>query len=49
MLLTNNPKKIADLERHGIKVVKRVPLVTKPNRYNQDYLKTKKEKMKHLL
>lgn len=48
-LLTNNPKKIADLERGGIKVVKRIPLKTKPNRYNKKYLKTKREKMSHLL
>ena len=48
-LLTNNPKKIQDLERHGIKVVKRIPLVTKPNKYNKKYLETKKEKMNHFL
>jgi GTP cyclohydrolase II len=48
-LLTNNPKKISDLERHGIKVIKRLPLVTKPNPYNKKYMETKKEKMKHML
>ncbi len=48
-LLTNNPEKIADLEKHGIKVVKRVPLVTKVNRYNKKYLSTKKKKMNHIL
>ena len=48
-LLTNNPKKIADLERHGIKIVERIPLVTKPNRYNKKYLETKREKMNHIL
>jgi len=48
-LLTNNPKKITDLERHGINVAKRIPLVTKPNRYNKKYLETKREKMNHML
>ena len=48
-LLTNNPKKVEDLERHGIKVVKRIPLVTRPNKYNKKYLATKKEKMNHFL
>jgi len=48
-LLTNNPKKIEDVRRHGIKVVKRIPLITKPNRYNRDYIETKRKKMRHLL
>jgi GTP cyclohydrolase II len=48
-LLTNNPKKISDLERHGIKVIERIPLVTKPNPYNKKYIETKKKKMKHML
>lgn len=48
-LLTNNPDKISALRKHGIKVVKRIPLVTKPTEYNRKYLRTKKEKMKHLL
>jgi GTP cyclohydrolase II len=48
-LLTNNPKKLKDLERHGIKISKRIPLIAKPNKYNSRYLKTKKEKMNHLI
>jgi GTP cyclohydrolase II len=48
-LLTNNPKKIEDMERHGIRVAKRIPLITKTNKYNKKYMKTKKEKMGHLL
>jgi GTP cyclohydrolase II len=48
-LLTNNPDKIEDLGRHGITVVKRIPLVTKTNRYNRKYMETKKRKMKHIL
>lgn len=48
-LLTNNPNKIAVLEKAGITVSKRIPLVTKPNRYDRKYLETKRKKMKHLL
>ena len=48
-LMTNNPAKIKDLEKHGIKVVKRIPLVTKTNIYNRRYLETKKRKMNHML
>ncbi len=47
-LLTNNPKKIQELEKYGIKV-QRVSLEVKSSRYNQKYLKTKKEKLGHLL
>lgn len=46
-LLTNNPKKIESLE--DIEIVERVPIIIKANRYNQNYLKTKKEQMGHLL
>jgi GTP cyclohydrolase II len=48
-LLTNNPDKIRALKKHGIKVVKRIPLITKTTRYNRRYMETKKEKMNHLL
>jgi len=48
-LMTNNPKKINDLEKHGIRVVERIPIRTKPNPYNRKYLETKKNKMKHML
>ncbi len=47
-LLTNNPKKIIGLQGHGIEIVERVPIITKPNKINKDYLKTKKEKLGHL-
>ncbi|HET8629918.1 MAG TPA: GTP cyclohydrolase II [Thermomicrobiales bacterium] len=49
MLLTNNPAKIAGLERHGIAVVGRVPLQMPPNPVNRRYLETKRAKMGHLL
>ncbi|MCX6257548.1 MAG: bifunctional 3,4-dihydroxy-2-butanone-4-phosphate synthase/GTP cyclohydrolase II [Bacteroidia bacterium] len=48
-LITNNPVKRAGLEGYGIKIVENVPLITKPNKYNDFYLKTKKEKLGHKL
>ncbi len=49
ILLTNNPKKIAALSGYNLEIVKREPLVIKPNEINIKYLKTKKEKMGHLI
>lgn len=48
-LLTNNPRKIAGLEGYGLKVIERVPIEMCPNSNNRRYLKTKKDKMGHLL
>jgi len=48
-LLTNNPKKVVGLESYGIKIVEIVPLVAPPNPNNVNYLKTKQEKLGHLL
>lgn len=48
-LLINNPAKLDDLEEAGIEVVDWVPLVIGPNPYNARYLRTKKEKLGHLL
>ena len=48
-LLTNNPRKIVGLEGYGLKVVERVPIEIPPNEVNKKYLKTKKEKLGHLL
>jgi GTP cyclohydrolase II len=47
-LLSNNPDKVAALERAGITVTERVPCEVAPNRHAEDYLKTKKEKLGHL-
>ncbi len=48
-LMTNNPKKIEDLKRHGVKVNGRIPLIIPANRYNHFYLMTKRVKGGHLL
>lgn len=48
-LLSNNPAKIEALERRGIVVAERVPCIAPPLDSNEDYLRTKKEKMGHLL
>ena len=47
-LLSNNPDKVAALERGGIEVVERVPCEVTPSTHAEEYLKTKKEKMGHL-
>jgi 3,4-dihydroxy 2-butanone 4-phosphate synthase/GTP cyclohydrolase II len=48
-LLTNNPAKRAGLEGYGLSIVERVPLETRPNARNIEYLRTKREKLGHLL
>ena len=48
-LLTNNPKKIVGLKGYGLKIVEQLPIKVKPNPHNEKYLKTKREKLGHLL
>lgn len=48
-LLTNNPRKVEELARHGIKITDRLPHVIPPNEYNRFYLETKREKSGHIL
>ncbi len=48
-LLTNNPEKIQGLEEHGINITQRVPLRSREHPQARNYLRTKKEKMGHLL
>jgi len=47
-LLSNNPDKVAALERAGIAVVERVPCEVQPSTHAEEYIKTKKEKLGHL-
>lgn len=48
-LLTNNPRKIVGIEGYGLKVVERLPVEIKPNKHNERYLRTKSEKLGHIL
>ncbi len=48
-LLTNNPKKIVGLEGYGLSVQERVPIEVKAREENIRYLKTKRDKLGHLL
>jgi GTP cyclohydrolase II len=48
-LLSNNPEKIAALENAGIRVAERIPCVIAPHESSEGYLRTKKQKMGHLL
>ncbi|MFW9812857.1 MAG: GTP cyclohydrolase II [Candidatus Thorarchaeota archaeon] len=48
-LLTNNPEKIRQLTQAGIKIVERLPLITIPTEFSQEYLATKARRAGHLL
>ncbi len=48
-LLSNNPEKIEVIENAGVTITRRIPLITKSNQHNADYLNIKKDVMKHLL
>jgi 3,4-dihydroxy 2-butanone 4-phosphate synthase/GTP cyclohydrolase II len=48
-LLTNNPKKVVGLKGYGLKITEQVPIRVKSNPHNERYLKTKREKLGHLL
>lgn len=48
-LLTNNPRKVVGLEGYGLRIVESLPIKTEPNPHNARYLKTKKDKLGHLL
>jgi GTP cyclohydrolase II len=47
-LLSNNPDKVAALEKAGIRVMERVPCEVESHVHSEQYLKTKKEKLVHL-
>jgi len=48
-LLTNNPRKVEELEKHGIAVTARLPHVIPPNEHNRFYLETKRDRSGHIL
>lgn len=48
-LITNNPRKIVGIEGYGLKVVERVPIEIAPHHANVKYLRTKKNKLGHIL
>jgi 3,4-dihydroxy 2-butanone 4-phosphate synthase/GTP cyclohydrolase II len=48
-LLTNNPHKIQNLKDYGIECVERLSLISEPHHQNKKYLKTKREKLGHIL
>lgn len=49
ILLTNNPKKVVGLKGYGLEIVKRIPIEVPPNSVNERYLKTKRDKLGHML
>ena len=46
-LITNNPSKISEIAKYGIKIVERIPIIISSNKHNQRYFATKKDKFKH--
>ena len=48
-MLTNNPRKLEGMKNEGIRVAERVPLIIEPSQHNSRYLKTKKDRMGHLI
>ena len=48
-ILTNNPKKIKGLEGYGLSVTSQIPIEHAPNEHNADYLRTKAQRMGHIL
>ena len=48
-LLTNNPKKVIGLKGYRLEIVERVPIEISPNKNNEKYLKTKRDKLGHII
>ncbi len=48
-LMTNNPTKRTGLMGYGLEIVENIPIIISPNKYNKKYLKTKQDKMGHIL
>lgn len=49
ILMTNNPRKIVQMESLGIQVTGRLPCIVSPSEFNQGYLQAKEERMSHML
>jgi 3,4-dihydroxy 2-butanone 4-phosphate synthase/GTP cyclohydrolase II len=48
-LMTNNPTKRTGLMGYGLEIVENIPIIVSPNKYNKKYLKTKQDRMGHIL
>lgn len=48
-LMTNNPKKVIGLEGYGLEIIERIPIEIPPNKLTEKYLKTKRDKLGHLI
>jgi len=48
-LMTNNPKKVIGLHGYGLEIVERIPVEVTPQPLNEKYLKTKRDKLGHLI
>ena len=48
-LLTNNPRKVVGLDGYGLEIIEQIPIKVAPNKHNQKYLNTKRDKMGHLI
>ena len=48
-VLTNNPRKLEGLDGYGLTVTEQLPIEAEPNTFNADYLRTKRERMGHIL
>jgi 3,4-dihydroxy 2-butanone 4-phosphate synthase/GTP cyclohydrolase II len=48
-LISNNPKKRAGLIGYGLEIVESVPIEIEPNQHNENYLRTKRDKMGHTI
>lgn len=48
-LLTNNPRKVVGLQGYGLEIVEQIPIRITPNKHNKKYLRTKRQKLGHLI